>query len=130
MVGMGVGFIFLAFTHDATGRVAWFLVVAILLSLANGIVSGLRMTLGADLADKTNPAPFLGAWRFTGDAGSAVAPLAISFITAVTSLSVATGVMGVFGLLGAGIFARYIPRYVKHHRPRTRAARSDSTPIS
>ena len=127
MIGMGVGFIFLAFMHDGTGRVAWFIVVAILLSLANGIVSGLRMTLGADLADKTNPAPFLGAWRFTGDAGSAAAPLAISLITAVTSLSFATGVMGVLGLLGAAIFARYIPRYVTHRHPRTLATSSEPT---
>ena len=65
MLGLGVGHIILAFTHDAPGRVAWFIAVAILLSLANGIGSGLLMTLGADLADKDDPAPFLGAWRFT-----------------------------------------------------------------
>lgn len=112
MLGLGVGHIILAFTHDAPGRVLWFIGVAILLSLANGIGSGLLMTLGADLADKDDPAPFLGAWRFTSDAGGAAAPLAVSLITALASVAIASSIMGVFGLLGAGILARYLPRYL------------------
>jgi MFS family permease len=117
MLGLGVGHIVLAFTHDAPGRVAWFIGVAILLSLANGIGSGLLMTLGADLADKDDPAPFLGAWRFTSDAGSAAAPLAVSLFTALASVAIASSIMGVFGLLGAGILARYLPKYLPR-RPR------------
>jgi Arabinose efflux permease len=116
MIGLGAGHLILAFTHDAPGRVAWFIAVAILLSLANGIGSGLLMTLGADLADKDDPAPFLGAWRFTGDAGSAAAPLAVSLVTALASLAIASGIMGVFGFLGAGILARYLPRYLPRDR--------------
>jgi MFS family permease len=119
MLGLGAGHIILAFTHDAPGRVVWFIGVAILLSLANGIGSGLLMTLGADLADKDDPAPFLGAWRFTSDAGSAAAPLAVSLITALASVAIASSVMGVFGLLGAGILVRYLPRYLPR-RPRSR----------
>jgi hypothetical protein len=75
------------------------------------------MTLGADLADKRNPAPFLGAWRFTGGLGGAGAPLAIATITAAASLAVAAGVMGVLGLVGAGILARYVPRFIPRRRP-------------
>jgi hypothetical protein len=74
------------------------------------------MTLGADLAPKDNPAPFLGAWRFTGDFGSAVAPVAVAGLT-IVSISLASGVMGVFGLIGAVLLGRYIPRYVPR-RPR------------
>jgi MFS family permease len=116
MIGLGAGHIILAFTHDVPGRVAWFIGVAVLLSLANGIGSGLLMTLGADLADKDDPAPFLGAWRFTGDAGSAAAPLAVSLVTALASLAIASSIMGVFGFLGAGILIRYIPRYLPRAR--------------
>ncbi len=65
----------------STPSVGWFIAVAMLMSLANGVGSGILMTLGADLADKGDPAPFLGAWRFTGDAGSAAAPLLISGVT-------------------------------------------------
>lgn len=111
MVGLGLGHLLLAFTHDLDARVSWFIGAAMFLSLANGIGSGILMTLGADLADKRNPAPFLGAWRFTGNLGGAGAPLLISGVTAVASLSIAAGVLGVLGLLGAGIIARYLPRF-------------------
>ena len=112
MIGLGVGHIMLAFTHDLPSNVEWFIGVAMFLSLANGIGSGILMTLGADLAPKARPAPFLGAWRFTGDFGSAAAPLAVAGLTAVASLSLASAVMGVFGLSGAVLLGRYIPRYV------------------
>jgi MFS family permease len=114
MIGLGVGMLVLAVTHDAAANVQLFIAVAMFLSLANGIGSGLLMTLGADLAPVNGPAPFLGAWRFTADFGSAAAPLAVAGITALVSLSVASGVMGVVGLIGAGVLWRYIPRYAPH----------------
>jgi MFS family permease len=112
MIGLGLGHLALSLTHDLPANVEWFIIVAMVMSAANGIGSGILMTLGADLADKRNPAPFLGAWRFTGDFGSAVAPVAVAGITGVLSIAVASGVMGVLGLLGAGILWRYLPRYV------------------
>jgi MFS family permease len=114
MIGLGLGMLALAFTHDVPANIQLFIAVAMFLSLANGIGSGLLMTLGADLAPLSGPAPFLGAWRFTADFGSAAAPLAVAGITALVSLSVASGVMGVVGLLGAGVLWRYIPRYAPH----------------
>ncbi|MFP7760888.1 MFS transporter [Marisediminicola sp. LYQ85] len=112
MIGLGLGHLALSFSHDLPGNVVWFITVAMFLSVANGIGSGILMTLGADLADPRNPAPFLGAWRFTADLGGAGAPLLISGVTAAVSLSLATGVMGVLALAGAGILLRYIPKYV------------------
>ncbi|KQS15936.1 MULTISPECIES: MFS transporter [unclassified Frigoribacterium] len=114
MVGLGLSYLALSVTHDLDANVGWFVTVAILMSLANGVGSGILMTLGADLADKGDPAPFLGAWRFTGDAGSAAAPLLISGVTALVSISIASGVMGVLGLVGAAILVRYVPRYSPH----------------
>ena len=116
MIGLAAGHLALAFTHDAPAAVGWFIAAAMFMSLANGIGSGILMTLGADLADQSNPAPFLGAWRFTGDVGSAAAPLAISAITAAASIAVASGFIGVLGLVGAGILWRYVPRYSVKHR--------------
>jgi len=115
MIGLGLGMLVLAFTHDLPANVQWFIAAAMFLSLANGIGSGLLMTMGADLAPPSGPAPFLGAWRFTADFGSAAAPLAVAGMTAVLSLSVASGVMGVVGLIGAGLLWRYIPRYAPQH---------------
>ena len=111
MVGLGIGHLVLAFTHDLSSNVSWFIGAAMLLALANGIGSGILMTLGADLADPSDPAPFLGAWRFTGNLGGAAAPLAIAGITAAASLALAAGVMGVLGLVGAGVILRYLPRF-------------------
>ena len=111
MLGLAAGHLALAFTHDVHNAVGWFIAAAMFMSVANGIGSGILMTLGADLADQRNPAPFLGAWRFTGDAGNAAAPLAISAITAAISLAIAAGAMGVLGLVGAGILLRYVPRF-------------------
>lgn len=117
MLGLSLGFIVLAFSHDLPTNVGWYIAVSMFLSVANGVGSGIIMTLGADLAPKTQPAPFLGAWRFSGDAGSAAAPLLVSLLTAVVSIAFASAVIGVSGLVGAVLLARYIPRYVPR-RPR------------
>ncbi len=114
MIGLGVGHLVLAFTPDLDSNVSWFIGVAMFLSVANGIGSGILMTLGADLANKDNPAPFLGAWRFTGNLGGAAAPLIVAGITGVASLSIAAATLGVLGLLGAGVIARYLPRFSPH----------------
>lgn len=116
LIGLGAGHLVLATTHDLPNNVEWFITVAMFLALANGIGSGLIMTLGADLAPRTDPARFLGAWRFTADFGSAVAPLGVAGITAIASLSLASGVMGVLGLCGAMMLGTYIPRYAPHSR--------------
>jgi MFS family permease len=117
MIGLGAGHLVLAFTHDLPDAAIWFIAAAMFMSLANGIGSGILMTLGADLADQNNPAPFLGAWRFTGDAGNAAAPIALSALTAAVSIAFASGVLGVVGLIGAAILLRYVPRYAPH-KPR------------
>lgn len=116
MVGLGVGHLVLAFTHDLDAATVWFVVVAVFLSLANGIGAGILMTLGADLADRRNPAPFLGAWRFTNDTGGAVAPLLVAGLTALVSLPFAVGVLGVFGLAGAVVLRVFVPRYIPPRR--------------
>ena len=114
MVGLGLGHLALAFTHDIPANVTWFISIAMIMSLANGVGSGILMTLGADLADKSNPAPFLGAWRFTADLGSAGGPVLVSAVAGIASLAVASGVLGVLGLVGAAILLRYLPRYAPH----------------
>jgi MFS family permease len=116
LIGLSAGHFLLAFTHDSADAAAFFIAAALLLALANGIGSGILMTLGADLADPTDPAPFLGAWRFTTDSGNALAPVAVAGITAVASVAFASGVIGIVGIVGAGIMLRYIPRYAPHHR--------------
>lgn len=111
VIGLSLAFIGLSLTHDLAAREVWFIVLAIALSLANGVGAGLLMTLGADLAPPAHPAPFLGAWRFSTDVGAASAPLIIAGVTAAVSIAAASAAMGVIGLIGAVILVRYLPRY-------------------
>lgn len=112
-LGLSLGFLVLAVTHDLPANAAWFVGVALLLALANGISAGILMTLGADLADPADPAPFLGAWRFTNDFGGAVAPLLVAGITAAVSLPAASAAIGVLGLAGVVLLRIYVPRFSK-----------------
>jgi MFS family permease len=112
MLLMGAGFLALAFTHDLDSAAMWFAMFAAVLGVGNGLSSGILLTLGADVAPKSDPAPFLGSWRTLADAGGAAAPLLVSAIAAASSLAIATGAMGVLGLLGAVAFVRWVPRFV------------------
>ncbi|MEV8266209.1 MFS transporter [Microbacterium sp. NPDC076911] len=112
MLLMSGGFIALAFTHDLDQSAMWFSMFAAVLGVGNGLSSGILLTLGADVAPRANPAPFLGSWRTLTDAGGAFAPLLVSAIAAVSTLAVATGAMGAIGVLGAIAFARWVPRFV------------------
>lgn len=112
MLLMGAGFIALAFTHDSDQSAMWFALFAAVLGVGNGLSSGILLTLGADVAPREDPAPFLGSWRTLTDAGGAVSPLLVSGIAAAATLSIATGVVGAIGLLGALAFVRWVPRFV------------------
>ncbi len=116
MLLMGLGFIALAFTHDLDSAAMWFAMFAAVLGVGNGLSSGILLTLGADVAPRADPAPFLGSWRTLTDAGGAVSPLLVSGIAAASSLALATGVVGGLGLIGAVLFAVYVPRFVPHQR--------------
>lgn len=116
MIGLGLGHIGLALTSGLPNAIGWYIAIAMGMSLANGVGSGILMTFGADLAPRHDPAPFLGAYRFTGDAGNAATPVAVSVLTAVVSLPFAAAVIGGVGLVGAGLLTRWVPRYIP--RPR------------
>ena len=117
MVLMGAGFIALAFTHDLDSAAMWFAMFAAVLGVGNGLSSGILLTLGADVAPRADPAPFLGSWRTLTDAGGAISPLLVSAITAVSSLSIATGFVGVVALLGGLAFVRWVPMFVPRVSP-------------
>ncbi|GAB3593657.1 MFS transporter [Angustibacter peucedani] len=100
---LGLAHLLLPLTTGVTGLVA----VALLLGVANGMGSGIVMTLGADASPDVGRAQFLGAWRLCADAGTAGGPFVISAVTAVAPLGVAIAVMGAVGVLGAMALHRY-----------------------
>lgn len=113
MLLMGAGFVALAFTHDLPDASMWFAMLAAVIGVGNGLSSGILMTLGADVAPQHDPAPFLSSWRTLNDAGGAAAPVIFSALAAVSTLSVATGAMGLIALFGAFGFWRWVPMFVR-----------------
>lgn len=110
MLMMSFSFLALALTGGINSATTWFVVLAAVIGVGNGLSSGLLMTLGADLAPRQNPAPFLGSWRTLTSAGAAAAPLIFSGLAAIAPIAVATGAMGAIGLLGTAAFLRWMPR--------------------
>ena len=112
MALMSLSLIVLSMTHDVTNNVFWFIATAFVFAIGNGIGSGILLTLASDLANKKNPAPFLGAWRFITDSGAALAPMGIAALTAAVSLAVAAAATGVAGIVGVIMMLIYVPRFL------------------
>jgi MFS family permease len=97
VLGVAVASLALPMVHGAVGLAVAMGVIA----LANGLGSGIVMTIGADTAPVIGRAQYLGGWRLCGDLGGTSGPLLISAVAAVGSLAAAAVVVGVICLLGA-----------------------------
>ncbi|WP_232667399.1 MFS transporter [Pseudonocardia sp. TRM90224] len=94
-----------------TGEIVGLTVVAMVMSLGNGIGSGIMMTLGADAAPPGNRLRFLSMWRLMSDTGNALGPVVVSVIAGVWALAAGIVAVGGVGLLAAAGLARWAPRY-------------------
>jgi MFS family permease len=82
--------------------------VAVFLGFANGLSTGIVMTLGTDLAPPSQRAGFLGLWRLLTDLGTATGPAVIGTVTMVAPLSVATLAVGGIGAAGCFVIYKYV----------------------
>lgn len=82
--------------------------VAVLLGIANGLSTGIVMTLGTDLAPPARRGEFLGLWRLLTDFGSASGPMVISTVVALAPLSLAALATGMLGACGSYVVYRYV----------------------
>lgn len=106
MLIMGTALALVPFT---TGFVS-LLIVAMAIGFANGLGSGLIMTLGADYAPRHGRAYFLGAWRFMADVGSTAGPALVALLAAAVSLPLGVGATGAIAFAAAALMARWIPQ--------------------
>jgi len=90
-----------------------FLAIAIIISMGNGIGSGINMTIGTDLAPEKAPGQFLGLWRFFSDGAMAAGPLLIGLISNTFSLGVSPYTISGIGLFVTIILLRFMDR-MKH----------------
>ncbi len=98
-------------------------VVGILLGFANGMGSGIVMTIGADHAPVASRAAFLGAWRFVTDVGTAGGPLMVGVVVGVASIAAASTIVGAVGFAGMLMLAFRMPEPL-HRVRRERAERA------
>jgi len=106
LLGLSLTFSLLTLANNETT----FLAVALLMSLANGVGSGIILVIGADLAPKGERNEFLASYRLLVDTGVAAAPLLISGVTALLGLSIAMFTVSGLGIVGAIMAYRYVPR--------------------
>jgi MFS family permease len=109
LLGLSLTFSLLTVATDEST----FLAVALLMSLANGVGSGIILVIGADLAPKGERNEFLASYRLLVDSGVAAAPLVISGVTALFGLSIAMFTVSGLGIVGALMAYRYLPRRAK-----------------
>lgn len=83
------------------------LTLAVLAGVANGLSTGIVMTLGTDLAPPGRRGEFLGLWRLLTDLGTAAGPMVVSLVVAVAPLSLAALGVGALGACGSFIVYRY-----------------------
>ncbi|MBI9099389.1 MAG: MFS transporter [Spirochaetaceae bacterium] len=101
------------FLVPLTSSFPGFLAIMILISLGNGIGSGINMTLGTDLAPSKAPGQFLGIWRFFSDGAMAAGPLMIGLISSRFSLGISPLFVGTLGLCTAAVLLKFMDR-MKH----------------
>jgi MFS family permease len=104
-IGLGVLHLFVFSATDGLS----FLALACAMALANGLGSGIILTMGADLAPTDARHEYLASYRLITDVGVAAASPALAAITAATSLATGMAVFGVIGIAGGLLMWRYIP---------------------
>ena len=104
-IGLGISFI------PSTSNAESFAIVAIALSIANALGSGLVLTIGADLAPPESRNEFLAAFRLMLDSGIATAAPLISLLTILIGLSSGLIALSSLALVGAFLMNHYLPKY-------------------
>jgi MFS family permease len=109
LLGLSFTFSLLTIAQDSTT----FLTVALLMSLANGVGSGIILVIGSDLAPSGERNEFLASYRLLVDAGVALTPIAIASVTAIFGIAGAMFYLTGTGIAGAVMAHRYLPRRAK-----------------
>lgn len=85
------------------------LVVSLFIGLANGLGSGINLTLGSDLSPEAGRSQFFGLWRLISDVGTAGGPLLVAVVTSLVSLAAAPIAVAAVGVAGAAVMWRSVP---------------------
>ncbi|HEY5266293.1 MAG TPA: MFS transporter [Acidimicrobiales bacterium] len=112
MVVLSIGHILVPFSH----AFSTLFLVALVLGFGNGMGSGIVMTLGADFTPAVGRSSFLAVWRLVSDGGTAAGPLVDSVIVAAGAIALAGPVLGLLGLVMAGVVALRLDESAPHRQ--------------
>lgn len=93
------------------------LALSLLSGFANGMGTGLLLTLGSDLAPDGARGEFLGIWRLIGDVGHAGGPMIIGVLANVATLGFAALTVAGIGLVGAGFLYFKVDETLDRRQP-------------
>lgn len=93
------------------------LAVSLLSGFANGLGTGLLLTLGSDLAPSESRGEFLGIWRLIGDLGHAGGPLMIGVLIELATLGVAAIAVAGIGVTGAAVLYWLVDETLRREKP-------------
>lgn len=110
MLLLGLTMFLIPLTHDAWGL----LIVGLVMSLANGLGSGIIMTIGADLAPADARGEFLAAFRLLIDGSTSLTAPILSIATATVGLGFGFVLVGAMSISGAWLMFKHIPIHIKH----------------
>ena len=110
---MSLGLAAIPLTSDVLSLSA----VAAFLGFANGMSSGINMTLSSDFSPKSGRSMFLGVWRMIADAGTASGPTIVAIISAFGGLALASVTVATAGLGGVILLWRAVPETLKRNKP-------------
>jgi MFS family permease len=106
LVGMALTNLLFFIVTDAP----MFLIVAIILSIANAFSAGLVLVLGADAAPEDARSEFLSSFRLLVDAGAtATSPLLSTLIVVTGALAPSMAFFSALGLIGTWLAVRHLP---------------------
>ncbi len=112
LLAMGVAFLLAPLAASVGGLFT----IGIVLSLGNGLGSGINKTLSADLTPSKDRASWLGVWNSLTGAGTLAGPGLITVVTAASTVVAASMATGVLSLVGAAWALWWVPKFVP--RPR------------
>ena len=107
LVATGIGLMLIGISNDAIS----FLLVAVILAIANSVGAGLVMVIGADLAPADARNEFLAAFRLILDGGVALAAPTIALTTVLVGLSGGLVIIGGITVFGGWMMLRYLPKH-------------------
>ncbi len=116
MLMLGAAMALVPTTATALGLSA----VGILLGFANGLGSGIMMTISSDVSPAEGRPQFLGIWRLITDLGMGAGPLMLSAGAGLGSLAAGIWAVSACGPLSAWGMQRWLPRYSDHANRTTR----------